>query len=117
MIRRPPRSTRTDTLFPYTTLFRSFDLRKIDEIELQLADAPVIDIVDIDADAILETVVGQRHIAAEAANVDVGIAGVEAEHLQARTELLHLRAGIIPRCLKRVGIYDRMRQGHILRAP
>src|SRR3546814_8308779 len=26
MIRRPPRSTRTDTLFPYTTLFRSFRL-------------------------------------------------------------------------------------------
>src|SRR3546814_9340949 len=30
MIRRPPRSTRTDTLFPYTTLFRSvlFDLHR-----------------------------------------------------------------------------------------
>src|SRR3546814_6503959 len=27
MIRRPPRSTRTDTLFPYTTLFRSPDQR------------------------------------------------------------------------------------------
>src|SRR3546814_1459486 len=27
MIRRPPRSTRTDTLFPYTTLFRSVDAR------------------------------------------------------------------------------------------
>src|SRR3546814_7730034 len=27
MIRRPPRSTRTDTLFPYTTLFRSLPLR------------------------------------------------------------------------------------------
>src|SRR3546814_11675506 len=27
MIRRPPRSTRTDTLFPYTTLFRSKDAR------------------------------------------------------------------------------------------
>src|SRR3546814_16167765 len=26
MIRRPPRSTRTDTLFPYTTLFRSYEL-------------------------------------------------------------------------------------------
>src|SRR3546814_7760084 len=26
MIRRPPRSTRTDTLFPYTTLFRSLKL-------------------------------------------------------------------------------------------
>src|SRR3546814_18977601 len=30
MIRRPPRSTRTDTLFPYTTLFRSL-------VELQTA--------------------------------------------------------------------------------
>src|SRR3546814_15951679 len=27
MIRRPPRSTRTDTLFPYTTLFRSASRR------------------------------------------------------------------------------------------
>src|SRR3546814_11694176 len=27
MIRRPPRSTRTDTLFPYTTLFRSTFVR------------------------------------------------------------------------------------------
>src|SRR3546814_5618313 len=26
MIRRPPRSTRTDTLFPYTTLFRSLGI-------------------------------------------------------------------------------------------
>src|SRR3546814_9406031 len=29
MIRRPPRSTRTDTLFPYTTLFRSFCNRSV----------------------------------------------------------------------------------------
>src|SRR3546814_7394192 len=28
MIRRPPRSTRTDTLFPYTTLFRSVALQQ-----------------------------------------------------------------------------------------
>src|SRR3546814_2154872 len=28
MIRRPPRSTRTDTLFPYTTLFRSTGARQ-----------------------------------------------------------------------------------------
>src|SRR3546814_8394593 len=32
MIRRPPRSTRTDTLFPYTTLFRSLcDIRLVDD--------------------------------------------------------------------------------------
>src|SRR3546814_3295957 len=30
MIRRPPRSTRTDTLFPYTTLFRSPRLCAVD---------------------------------------------------------------------------------------
>src|SRR3546814_7363513 len=29
MIRRPPRSTRTDTLFPYTTLFRSLGARGV----------------------------------------------------------------------------------------
>src|SRR3546814_8691261 len=28
MFRRPPRSTRTDTLFPYTTLFRSSETRQ-----------------------------------------------------------------------------------------
>src|SRR3546814_3034101 len=36
MIRRPPRSTRTDTLFPYTTLFRSECLEA--NVELLLAD-------------------------------------------------------------------------------
>src|SRR3546814_4882910 len=29
MIRRPPRSTRTDTLFPYTTLFRSLQAAQV----------------------------------------------------------------------------------------
>src|SRR3546814_12420393 len=33
MIRRPPRSTRTDTLFPYTTLFRSFAVTDIEGLE------------------------------------------------------------------------------------
>src|SRR3546814_14262558 len=40
MIRRPPRSTRTDTLFPYTTLFRSDKLNTIDGdvVEAVIAD-------------------------------------------------------------------------------
>src|SRR3546814_7885396 len=37
MLRRPPRSTRTDTLFPYTTLFRSGLVRLVRE--LRAADA------------------------------------------------------------------------------
>src|SRR3546814_19359799 len=43
MIRRPPRSTRTDTLFPYTTLFRSATERR----------GPIIvvrHIIDVDAE-------------------------------------------------------------------
>src|SRR3546814_15081521 len=37
MIRRPPRSTRTDTLFPYTTLFRSHvaDIAIVGEMRLE----------------------------------------------------------------------------------
>src|SRR3546814_18422905 len=37
MIRRPPRSTRTDTLFPYTTLFRSAtDFKARDQRRLEI---------------------------------------------------------------------------------
>src|SRR3546814_12169171 len=32
MIRRPPRSTRTDTLFPYTTLFRSLECERMQRL-------------------------------------------------------------------------------------
>src|SRR3546814_4038356 len=41
MLRRPPRSTRTDTRFPYTTLFRS------------QRDAEAVDLVGVQADAII----------------------------------------------------------------
>src|SRR3546814_4396384 len=36
MIRRPPRSTRTDTLFPYTTLFRSIRSKPASKMKLGL---------------------------------------------------------------------------------
>src|SRR3546814_13473784 len=46
MIRRPPRSTRTDTLFPYTTLFRSpvVDARADPG---QLARHPPVQLLDV----------------------------------------------------------------------
>src|SRR3546814_1871741 len=56
MIRRPPRSTRTDTLFPYTTLFRSRRQRcegvcsRSDFPNLSaLVDAPLVDAPMVDA--------------------------------------------------------------------
>src|SRR3546814_16672771 len=42
MIRRPPRSTRTDTLFPYTTLFRSVD----EGVAVQAAEARELGILE-----------------------------------------------------------------------
>src|SRR3546814_18379439 len=51
MIRRPPRSTRTDTLFPYTTLFRSrFAGCLIDDAHRQADLAARVDLEHLDLD-------------------------------------------------------------------
>src|SRR3546814_8753341 len=42
MIRRPPRSTRTDTLFPYTTLYRSRDIESGAELMWIEEDGAVV---------------------------------------------------------------------------
>src|SRR3546814_11024753 len=44
MLRRPPRSTRTDTLFPYTTLFRSSALERCGFV---LRDGTVVEITNV----------------------------------------------------------------------
>src|SRR3546814_16130532 len=47
MIRRPPRSTHTDTLFPYTTLFRSDPtVLLIDELSMGLAPLVVAELYE-----------------------------------------------------------------------
>src|SRR3546814_18502976 len=64
MIRRPPRSTRTDTLFPYTTLFRS-DAAGINHDSVRLVDSSMathtrFDGVELDGDAVIGEVDGGR---------------------------------------------------------
>src|SRR3546814_11024362 len=49
MIRRPPRSTRTDTLFPYTTLFRSYIVSDSGAITV-----PLIGAVDAEGHTVAE---------------------------------------------------------------
>src|SRR3546814_5076406 len=67
MIRRPPRSTRTDTLFPYTTLFRSVvGLQRVVQqcvavaVGLALEEDVALRIQDLQLDAADRTAVAQR---------------------------------------------------------
>src|SRR3546814_9459704 len=43
MTRRPPRATRTDTLFPYTTLFRSVGIAPAGQPECEPIEAALVD--------------------------------------------------------------------------
>src|SRR3546814_7921587 len=62
MIRRPPRSTRTDTLFPYTTLFRSS--RSLFLVEMRWPGSiPLSSILDPDTLDLKR--VGRRQFSAE----------------------------------------------------
>src|SRR3546814_19668901 len=64
MIRRPPRSTRTDTLFPYTTLFRSI----LDDSPVQLDTASGL-YVPKNYDRSFKGPVSVRHALASSLNV------------------------------------------------
>src|SRR3546814_4019679 len=63
MIRRPPRSTHTDTLFPYTTLFRSFtsqeltlDIKQLSERVIKPAMVQLANQIDVDLHALYKYV-------------------------------------------------------------
>src|SRR3546814_16293665 len=88
MIRRPPRSTRTDTLFPYTTLFRSPPScrgpgrRRIGE----QADADVLGLENLLAVA-FDPAVGDAEI--QLAAVDAFEVEMELQQLGGRQHLAH----------------------------
>src|SRR3546814_2516779 len=80
MIRRPPRSTRTDTLFPYTTLFRS---QVHDQLALHLRPADHVLPEIIEADDIFDRLAcgrGQPQFLGELPLLLARI--VDAEHRQ-----------------------------------
>src|SRR3546814_8841355 len=52
MIRRPPRSTRTDTLFPYTTLFRSGQVIRVPPEVKAAAPVKRVRTIDLSEDEI-----------------------------------------------------------------
>src|SRR3546814_6010960 len=69
MIRRPPRSTRTDTLFPYTTLFRSCNTAST------IALGMVRDVLEI---PVVGTVPAIKPAAALSKSGVIGLLGTEA---------------------------------------
>src|SRR3546814_4359712 len=79
MIRRPPRSTRTDTLFPYTTLFRSVG----PDLQQALADSGLAQVLQVEAERLAVGELGvvlalQREVGKElddVADVDDGQEG------------------------------------------
>src|SRR3546814_6278643 len=96
MIRRPPRSTRTDTLFPYTTLFRS-DLL-VDLLRL-LAPVEVLDIVD--ESALVSVALDLRLVAAVIGDRDPEAAIEERseEHTSELQSLMRISYAVF--CLKK----------------
>src|SRR3546814_4319713 len=62
MIRRPPRSTRTDTLFPYTTLFRSADDFLIQDADAHGAPG-VINLFGIESPGLTASLAIGEHVA------------------------------------------------------
>src|SRR3546814_19595102 len=88
MIRRPPRSTRTDTLFPYTTLFRSMRVRRRHDRHDSGAAARdgIIEIgVAGDDAALLVTTRGTRGVRADQA-VDIETGGAPRRHMRNAAE-------------------------------
>src|SRR3546814_539110 len=69
MRRRPPRSTRTDTLFPYTTLFRSkVSLLPLDAVPRALAARDTRGLVKLVADKASDRLLGGQIMAPEGAD-------------------------------------------------
>src|SRR3546814_20661627 len=75
MIRPPPRSTRTDTLFPYTTLFRSFlHLRRAVFLHMIAADRNAVELRHL-ARGVAENIADDPHRGF--GRVDIGVADHE----------------------------------------
>src|SRR3546814_13316161 len=78
MIRRPPRSTRTDTLFPYTTLFRSINQTEGKELDRAFVVLPGVFVPDA------EFFFAQGHVIGPVLRVIRPQIGVSVKALQVR---------------------------------
>src|SRR3546814_9848900 len=89
MIRRPPRSTRTDTLFPYTTLFRSCPPQHLDPADIE----------EIEAGEVSPAHGTTGDIGTVAIQADAGIAIRSEEHTSELQSLMRISYAVF--CLKK----------------
>src|SRR3546814_3262081 len=105
MIRRPPRSTRTDTLFPYTTLFRSDQRQQFEHLveraeparkhrqrprpqqEMHLAQR---EIVELAAQFRRDEAVGRLFMRQDDVHADGGLADIKSEEHTSELQSLML---------------------------
>src|SRR3546814_6820222 len=114
MIRRPPRSTRTDTLCPYTTLFRSLLMTLSEHAEItgtlefstDLFDRTTAEVIVADFRAVMEQVMRTPAIPVADLNalLDAGRAereelGRSEEHTSALQSLMRISYAVF--CLKK----------------
>src|SRR3546814_2413897 len=100
MIRRPPRSTRTDTLFPYTTLFRSPRVVRDDAEERVVRLARLVDLAWRNAQPFLEYLVAVRRLSAGDPARKVGVMQDRSEeHTSELQSLMRISYAVF--CLKK----------------
>src|SRR3546814_8044363 len=98
MRRRPPRSTRTDTLFPYTTLFRSV-LRGVADQPGRVAHLVHDVVAGVDAGAAGDALVLQAVADVDAGRADLHADGRSEEHTSELQSLMRISYAVF--CLKK----------------
>src|SRR3546814_2447125 len=101
MIRRPPRSTRTDTRFPYTTRFRSQQLAVGEHVAAHEGAAPELRAADRGDGVVEEPAAGgQQRRQRREVRIDAGLADVRSEeHTSELQSLMRISYAVF--CLKK----------------
>src|SRR3546814_6276926 len=101
MIRRPPRSTRTDTLFPYTTLFRSVICEQLQNDRFVVVIADLLEQRDIERTFSNFLYVVGRAIASDGRSLHLTVSGgVRSEEHTSELQSL-MRNSYAVFCLKK----------------
>src|SRR3546814_5921612 len=114
MLRRPPRSTRTDTLFPYTTLFRSRDFQMTAVFHIQDLDRTVFNQHRVTLRTHTQTALGQVELQAQCLGESAAAVSDKTyrseEHTSELQSLMRISYAVF--CLKKKTLLDDTRMNN-----